>query len=92
MDFSESLKVLAALSGVSHDATDPMSVMPKNVRYIELFYEGKRVNIVKTVQLFFGAPSFICTDVRKFWERVIEDPKGYVIDVAREFRTEIVYC
>ena len=90
MDLNGSLKVLATLNDVHHDTTDPFSVMPKEVKSIKLFYEGKRVNIVKSVRLFFEAPSFICTDVRKFWELLISDPEGYVIDIAKEFRTPIV--
>lgn len=90
MDLNKSLKVLATLNGVNHDITDPFSVMPKEVKSIKLFYKGKRVDIVKSVKLFFESPSFICTDVRKFWKLLISDPKGYVIDIAKEFRTQIV--
>lgn len=90
MWLNKSLKLLASLDDVHHDVTDPFSVMPKEVRFIELFYEGKRVNIKKTVSLFFECPSFICTDVHKFWELLIADPQGYVIDIAKEFRTPII--
>lgn len=90
MDLNGSLKALASLHHVNHDVTDPISVMPKEVRYIELFYEGKRVDIRKTVKLFFEKPSFICTDVHKFWELLIADPEGYVIDVAKQFRSPII--
>lgn len=91
MDLNGSLKALARLHHANHDVTDPFSVMPEDVRYIELMHEGKKVNIVKTVKLFFENPSFICTDVCRFWELLIEDPEGYVIDIAKEFHTEIVY-
>ena len=90
MDLNGSLKVLASLHHAHHDVTDPISVMPKEVRYIELFYEGKRVDIMKTVKLFFEKPSFVCTDVRRFWELLIADPEGYVIDVAKQFRSPII--
>jgi len=90
MDLNGSLKALAMLHHVTHDATDPISVMPKDIRFIELFYEGKRVNIEKTVKLFFEAPSFICTDVRRFWELLLQDPKGYVIEIAKQFRSPII--
>jgi len=90
MDLNGSLKALASLHHAHHDVTDPISVMPKEVRYIELFYEGKRVDIRKTVKLFFEKPSFICTDVPKFWELLIADPEGYVIDVAKQFRSPII--
>lgn len=90
MDLNGSLKVLASLHNVNHDVTDPISVMPKDVRFIELMYEGKRVNIKETVKLFFEKPSFICTDVRRFWELLIKDPEGYVIDIAKEFRSPII--
>lgn len=90
MDLNGSLKKLAALHNANHDVTDPISVMPKEVRYIELSYGGKRVDIKETVKLFFKKPSFICTDVRKFWELLIADPEGYVIDVAKEFRSPII--
>lgn len=91
MDLNESLKAVAALNGTHHDVTDPISVMPKDVRYIKLMHEGKRVNIEKTVKLFFETPSFICTNVRRFWELLMADPEGYVIDVAKQFRTKIIY-
>ena len=91
MDLNESFKVLAALNGVCHDGTDLFSVMPDEVLGIQLMHEGKRVNIAKTVESFFNVPSFICTDVRRFWELLMADPQGYVIDVAKEFRTEIIY-
>lgn len=91
MDLSESVRVLAYLKGVPHDVTDPFSVMPEEVKFIDLEDEGKRVDVEKTVKLFFEAPSFICTDVRRFWELLLQDPKGYVIDVAKEFRTKIIY-
>ena len=90
MDLNGSLKALARLHHANHDVTDPISVMPKDVRYIELFYEGKRVNIKKTVKLVYEKPSFICTDVRRFWELLIEDPEGYVIEVAKQFRSPII--
>ena len=91
MDLNESFKALAALRGVSHDGTNPFSVMPNEVLGVYLMHEGKRVNIVKTVEIFFNTPSFICTDVRRFWELLLADPEGCVIDVAKEFRTEIIY-
>ena len=90
MGINKSLKLLASLDDVHHDVTDPISVMPEEVQDIELIYEGKRVNIEKSVRLFFDKPSFICTDVRKFWKLLMEDPKGYVIDIAKEFRTPII--
>ena len=90
MNLSESLKALAVLHHANHDSTDPISVMPEDVRFIELYYEGKRVNIEKTVKLFFKKPSFICTDVRRFWQLLIEDPEGYVIEVAKQFRSPII--
>ena len=90
MDLNGSLKVLASLHHAHHDVTDPISVMPKDVRFIELMYEGKRVNIKETVKLFFEKPSFVCTDVRRFWELLIEDPEGYVIEVAKQFRSPII--
>jgi hypothetical protein len=90
MDLNGSLKVLASLHHAHHDVTDPISVMPKDVRFIELMYEGKRVNIKETVKLFFEKPSFVCTDVRRFWELLIENPEEYVIDVAKEFRSPII--
>ena len=90
MDLNGSFRRTARLHHATHDATDPISVMPEDVRFIELFYEGKRVNIKKTVKLFFEKPSFICTDVRRFWELLIEDPEGYVIEVAKQFRSPII--
>ena len=91
MDLSQSLSVLAALNGVRKDERDPFKNMPSEVENIVLMHYGKRVNIEETVRRFFNNPSFICTDVKKFWRYVMSDSRGYVIDVAREFRTEIVY-
>ena len=90
MDLNGSLKALASLHHVNHDVTDPISVMPKDVKFIKLFYEGKRVNIKKTVKLFFEKPSFICTNVPKFWELLIADPEEYVIEIAKQFRSPII--
>ena len=90
MSSNKSLKGLVTLHHASHDVTDPISVMPKEVRYIELSYVGKKVNIKKTVKLLFEKPSFLCTDVPKFWELLIADPKGYVIDLANQFNSPII--
>ena len=90
MDLNGALKALAQLNGVRHDDTDPIRIMPPEVRDIKLMFNGSRVNIEETVRLFFAVPEFICTDVPRFWELLIEDPEGYVIDVAKEFKTPIV--
>ena len=90
MNLNESSEVLVIFHHANHDVTEPISVMPKDVRFIKLFYNGRRVDIEKTVKLFFEKPSFICTDVRKFWELLIEDPEGYVIEVAKQFQSPII--
>jgi hypothetical protein len=64
--------------------------MPEDVRFIELMHEGKKVDIEKTVKLLFEKPSFLCKDVLEFWELLIEDPEGYVIEVAKQFRSPII--
>lgn len=91
MDLYGAITALAALNGVKRDKRDPFKHMPKKVQKINLLHEGKQVNIPKTVEKFFNNPSFICEDVEKFWQHVINDPQEYIIDVAEEFRTEIVY-
>lgn len=90
MDLNDAMKALAALNGAPHDDTDPFSIMPEEVRSIVLMYDGGRVNIEETVRFFFLQPTFICSDVPRFWELLIKDPEGYVIDVAKEFKTPIV--
>ena len=91
MDLGQSLLVLAALNGVRKDERDPFENVPVEVKDIVLMHQGKRVNIEETVRRFFENPSFICTDIKRFWNYVISDSQGYVIDVANEFRTSIVY-
>ncbi len=90
MDLNESSETQVVFHHANHDVTNPISVMPKDVRSIKLFYNGRRVDIEKTVKLFFEKPSFICTDVRKFWKLLVEDPEGYVIEVAKQFCSPII--
>ena len=91
MDLFGAITVLAALNGIERDDRDPFELMPKSIKKITLKHRNKTVDIPKTVENLFNNPSFICTDIKKFWENVKKNPKGYVIDTAKEFRTEIVY-
>jgi hypothetical protein len=90
MDLKTSFRRGARLHHASHDATDPISVMPEEVRYIGLSYKGKIVDIEKTIKLLFEKPSFLCKDVLEFWELLIADPEGYVIDLSNQFNSPII--
>jgi hypothetical protein len=90
MDLKTSFRKVARLHHANHDVTDPISAMPKEVRYIGLPYKGKKVDIEKTIKLLFEKPSFICKDVSEFWELLIADPEGYVIDLANQFNSPII--
>lgn len=91
MDLYGAITVIATMKGVKRDTKDPFENMPNDVNNIKLKHNGKLVNIPKTVENFFNNPSFICSNVKKFWQGVKKDPKGYIIDVANEFGTEIIY-
>lgn len=91
MDLFGAITVLAALNGVERDNRDPFELMPKNIKRITLKHRNKTVDIPRTVENLFNNPEFICSDIEKFWKNVEKDPKGYVIDSAKEFRTKIVY-
>lgn len=91
MDLFGAITVLAALNGVERDNRDPFELMPKNIKSITLKHRNKTVDIPRTVENLFNNPEFICSDIEKFWRNVKKDPKGYVIDTAKEFRTKIVY-
>lgn len=90
MDLNGSFRRTARLHHATHDATDPISVMPEDVRFIELMHEGKKVDIEKTVKLLFEKPSFLCKDVLEFWELLIADPEGCIIDLANRFNSPII--
>ena len=91
MDLFQALAAIAAVNGVEKDTRDPFALMPKSIQSITLTHRKKKVNIPRTVENLFNYPSFICSDIEKFWRNVKKDPKGYVIDSAKEFRTKIVY-
>lgn len=91
MDLKTNFRGGTRLHYANHDVTDPISVMPKEVRSIELSYKGKRVDIEKTIKLLFEKPSFLCEGgVSEFWELLIADPGGYVIDLANQYNTPII--
>jgi hypothetical protein len=91
MDLFDAITVLAAANSVKRDTTNPFKVMPQSINKIVLRHSGKVVDIPKTVENLFNNPGFICSDVKKFWKGVEKDPKGYIVDAAREFRTKIIY-
>jgi len=91
MDLLQALAAIAAINGVKKDTRDPFALMPKSIRSITLKHRNKTVDIPRTVENLFNNPEFICSDIEKFWKNVEKDPKGYVIDAAKEFRTKIVY-
>ena len=91
MDLFQALALITTVNGVKKDNRDPFTLMPKNIKSITLMYRKKKVDIPRTVENLFNCPSFICSDIEKFWRNVKKDPKGYVIDSAKEFRTKIVY-
>jgi len=83
--------LFAALSGAKIDDRDPIELMPKEIGNITLMYRKKKVDIPKTVKNLFKDPSLICDNIDLYWENVKKNPKRYVIDLAKVFRTEIVY-
>ena len=91
MDLFQALTIIAAVNGVEKDTRDPFALMPEGIKSITLEHNKKMIDIPRTVENLFNCPSFICSDIEKFWKNVKKDPKGYVIDSAKEFRTKIVY-
>ena len=91
MDLFGAITAIAALNGVKRDNRNPFALMPENIHNIKIKHKEKTVNIPKTAENLFNNPSFICTDFKKFWKNVEKDPKGNIIDIAKEFGTEIVY-
>ena len=87
----QSLRAIAELYGVSVDDTDPFSVMPKEVQNIELVRFGRKVDIVRTVECMFSKPGFFCSDVRKFWKLLLEDPEEFLVGATRTSNSGLVF-